>query len=258
MTQPIRHSQSDTPIQSLWIGTIGPLEYLSMASFIAHGHNYHLYAYDDVGRVPAGVHIKDASAILPASHIFTHARGKEKGGYSGFADLFRYKLLAINGGWWVDTDMICLQPFTADTSHVFASEDCRWGGTKICIAVMKAPQDDACMRDCYAAATRHDPMHLRFAQNGEPIVKRMVKRHQLRHCIAPPARYNPIPWWQSHKMGARGSAALLGQMQDAVHLYAESWRWRLRDRAGINARTDVFAPDTVLGALQRQYVSRVA
>ena len=45
------------PIQSLWIGgELSPMEQLSIASFLAHGHEYHLYSYGEVA----------ASAVIKA------------------------------------------------------------------------------------------------------------------------------------------------------------------------------------------------
>ncbi len=93
-------------IQSLWIGSaLSTMERLSLTSFVAAGHNVHLYTYDDVAGVPEGVELRDANAILPRSRIFRYA---EHDTVSGFSNFFRYKLLLERGGWWVDTDVVCL------------------------------------------------------------------------------------------------------------------------------------------------------
>lgn len=242
------------PIQGLWIGMLGPLEQLSMASFIAHGHEYHLYCYEHPGAVPAGVTVKDARDILPQEAVFTYAKGKEKGGYSAFADLFRYKLLAEKGGWWADTDVICLKPFHTDADYVFASEHTRMFGTKMCIAVMKSLADSPVFTACYESAAKHDPKTLRFAQNGAPIVTKWMKHYGLQKAVAAPETYNPINWWNSAVLAKSGSASLLNQMQDGLHCYAESWRWRMKDRRGISGKPEWFPADTILGVLQRRYM----
>jgi len=62
----------DTTIQSLWIGErLSKIELLSIQSFLAHGHEYHLYVYADVGDVPSGVILKDAATVIPGDCIFT-------------------------------------------------------------------------------------------------------------------------------------------------------------------------------------------
>jgi hypothetical protein len=95
------------PIQMVWIGdSISRLEYLCMQSFIANGHPVHLYAYSQIARLPKDVLCFDANQIIPKKRIFLH-----KGSYALFADFFRWKLLALNGGYYSDTDMLCIRPF---------------------------------------------------------------------------------------------------------------------------------------------------
>ena len=98
-------------INSLWIGRpLGLIEQLSIASFLRNGCEYHLYCYEKIEGVPAGAIVRDASEILPASEIFYYSHGLGKGSVAAFANLFRYKLLFKRGGWWMDTDMVCLRP----------------------------------------------------------------------------------------------------------------------------------------------------
>ena len=225
-----------------------------MASFIANGHPYHLYVYNEPGHLPAGVELRDANEILPRERIFQYPSGKEKGGYSGFADLFRYKLLLEKGGWWADTDVICLKPFPQAQPILLSSERKRLLGKKICIGVMAAPAGHALFERCYDSANRNDPATLRFAENGEPIVKKHVAELRLSGTIAPPEWFNPVNWWQSASIGLPGSAALLPQMHYALHCYGESWRWRLNSREASALRETLFAQNTLLGALQRRYL----
>src|SRR2546423_1207898 len=107
-------------IQGLWIGPeLSVMEQLSIASFMRNGHEYHLYIYDEPKNVPVGALIKDANEILPAASVFQY---KQYPSYSGFSNFFRYKLLLERGGWWVDTDTICVKPFDFPELYVFFSE----------------------------------------------------------------------------------------------------------------------------------------
>ena len=95
-------------IQSLWIGDdLSNLEKLCVQSFLDHGHEFHLYTYADIGGIPSGAIVKDGNDILPADKIFRYKRGST----AGFSNRFRYELLAKFGGWWVDMDTVCLNPF---------------------------------------------------------------------------------------------------------------------------------------------------
>lgn len=95
-------------IQSLWVGEdLTNLEKLCIQSFLDNGHEFHLYAYTDIGGVPDGAIVKDGNEILPERKIFQHKGGS----YAGFADWFRYAMLAKLGGFWVDMDIVCIKPF---------------------------------------------------------------------------------------------------------------------------------------------------
>ncbi|MEM1325246.1 MAG: glycosyltransferase [Bacteroidota bacterium] len=113
-------------IHSLWIGTqLSHLELLTLRSFVAHGHDFQLWVYDELEtEVPEGVTLQDANEILDRKHIFRYREGDiGKGSVAGFSDIFRYKLLYEKGGWWVDMDVTCLRPFEFDTPYVFRQHD---------------------------------------------------------------------------------------------------------------------------------------
>ena len=106
-------------IQSLWIGpALSPMERLGINSFLRHGHEFHLYTYTPVGNVPQGVTMRDAREIIPLS-LVDYTKFPR---LAIFADLFRYKLLLDKGGWWVDTDTVCMRPFDFPEEYVFSSE----------------------------------------------------------------------------------------------------------------------------------------
>ena len=106
-------------IQSLWIGKeLSTIEQLCIASFLHHGHEFHLYTYEPMAGIPNGTQVKDANEIIPSKEIFTCKQGS----YAIFADWFRWELLYKKGNIWVDTDLICLKPFIFDNEIVFGLE----------------------------------------------------------------------------------------------------------------------------------------
>lgn len=131
-----------SPVQSLWVGdALSPIEQLSAQSFLHHGHEFHLYAYDELAGVPAGVVVKDAADIIPRREVFMHRIGT----YAIFSDWFRWALLYRRGGWWADMDVICLRPFLFDDAIVFGGDKniapggARSGGGMCRIDVLKFP-----------------------------------------------------------------------------------------------------------------------
>jgi hypothetical protein len=127
--------------RSLWVGErISPLEYLCIESFLAHGHRYVLYAYGPVAGLPPECELADAGTVLPEEDVFYYG-GKHAGSPAGFANLFRYRLLAHRGGWWVDTDVLCCCADLPDSEYVFAQEKANRYGN----AILHVPAGSALM-----------------------------------------------------------------------------------------------------------------
>src|SRR3990172_9496815 len=93
--------------RSFFLGSaLGVLERACLASFVARGHSFTLYVYEPIA-VPAGVALADAARIIPVAErdsFFAIAPGR----ISQFSNGVRYHLLKEFGGWWVDTDVLCL------------------------------------------------------------------------------------------------------------------------------------------------------
>ena len=141
-------------INGLWIGNeLSVVELLTIHSFIRMGHTFHLWLYEPIkNKLPAQVVICDANEIMPRSSVFRYNKpnqyGHGKGSVSGFSDIFRYKLLYEKGGWWVDMDVTCLQPFDVREPYFFRSHhDLNLVGN-----VMKCPPKSELMRLCYEEA----------------------------------------------------------------------------------------------------------
>lgn len=108
-------------VHMFWHGPpLSRIERLCMSSFVANGHAVNLHVYEEPQRIPAGVTLCDAAAVLPRRELFVHGKS---GSLALFADWFRYRLLAEQGGLWVDTDMVCLQPFTHAGPEIFGWQD---------------------------------------------------------------------------------------------------------------------------------------
>lgn len=141
-------------INALWIGKIlSPIELLTIQSFIDNGHAFVLWAYDTIETpLPQGVILHDAEKIIPRKEVFCYKYknqfGHGKGSFAGFSDIFRYKLLYEYGGWWVDMDVTCLEPFDFEAEYVFRTHhDLPMVGN-----IMKCPPKSKLMKHCYELA----------------------------------------------------------------------------------------------------------
>src|SRR4030095_6670627 len=154
-------------VQSLWVGTHLPsLHFLGIRSFLEHGHEFHLYAYDTIDGVPEGTTLCDASSILPRDSIFCYQNGFGKGSYSAFSNLFRYALLFAKGGWWVDTDVVCLKPFEFANEVVFATERKEHSEATAASCVIKSPAGAEYLRYCLDVCAAKDKDKIVWGEIG--------------------------------------------------------------------------------------------
>jgi len=121
-----------------------------MQSFLDHGHAYQLYTYSPELKVPSGVEVKNAAELFDPDAYFTYKSGRGAGSHAAFSNLFRYKLLAERGGWWVDTDVVCLTSDIPNVDEFFAYESDKI----INGAVLFFKQGDPLMLDCLTKALK--------------------------------------------------------------------------------------------------------
>src|SRR4029079_5596934 len=154
------------PVQGLWIGpSLSAMEQLSLASFLANGHPYHLYVYEPVANVPPGVVIEDAEPIVPRSRAFQYTKHAT---WAGFANSFRYKLLLRRGGWWAYADLICLRPFDFEEDQVFSSE-LSVGRQRVNIGAIKVPAGSELMQFMWDQSQKKDPAKLVWGETGPTL-----------------------------------------------------------------------------------------
>lgn len=91
-----------------------------MASFLANGHPYRLWTYDNLD-VQFGVDLCDAREIVAEEvyrRWFVDNSDQRKHKLPTFACYFRYALINKHGGWWCDADTIALKPFDFTEPYV--------------------------------------------------------------------------------------------------------------------------------------------
>jgi hypothetical protein len=241
-------SQATSPlpvIQGLWVsGELSPLEQLSIASFLRHGHAYHLYTYGDVRHSPPGTVIRDGREILPESRIFQY---REHATVSGFANFFRYKLLLERGGWWVDTDTVCLRPFDFPQAYVFSSELAK-GQVVVNCGAIKAPRYSAVMEYAWSVCEQRDPGALVWGEVGPRLMGESVRRLSLDAFVMRPECFCPIGYYEWASVLDAARDWTWGDEVYAVHLWNDMWRRNGR------SKTDAYDPDCLYEQLKRRYL----
>ena len=224
-------SDLNKTIQGLWIGPeFSLMEQLSISSFLQNGHDYHLYVFDDVTNVPAGTVIRNANEILPEARIFQY---KGRPSYAGFSNFFRYKLLLERGGWWADSDTICLKPFDFPDEYVFSSETNHRGVEVINSGIMKVPSGSSIMAYAWKVCDDKDSSRLVWGEIGPRLMARAVKKFSLKRYKKDSRVFCPVDYekWQTVLQPDVGLS--FDDRTFAVHLWNEMWRLAGQDK---NAR----------------------
>jgi mannosyltransferase OCH1-like enzyme len=241
-----RPSQNNNRIiQGLWIGPeLSVMEQLSISSFLMNGHDYHLYVYDEVKNIPPGTSVKDASEILPSASIFQY---KQYPTYAGFANFFRYKLLLEQGGWWIDTDTICLKPFDFPEQHVFSSEMCR-GLEVITSGIIKAPAGSQVMAYAWGVCQTKNPEDLVWGETGPRLMAEAVSNFSLEQYKKPYQAFCPLSYSEWHKVLEPDFETAFEKTTYAIHLWNEMWRASGQDK------NQQYHPDCLYEQLKGKYL----
>lgn len=232
-------------IQGLWIGPeLSLMEQLSLSSFLKNGHEYHLYVYDEVKNVPAGTTVKDGNEILPASDIFQYT-GRPS--YAGFSNFFRYKLLLERGGWWADTDTVCLKPFDFSEDYVFSSEISK-GVEVVNCGLIKAPIRSEVMGWAWNVCQTKDSGQLVWGETGPELIAEAVKKFSLEKFKKPYHFFCPLAFFEWQKVLEPGLEPALDDPVYAIHLWNDKWRAAGQDK-------DAQYPENCLyEKLKRRYI----
>jgi hypothetical protein len=217
------------PVQMLWIGpTLPLLERTCVQSFLDAGHTVYMYTYEYVAGMPDNVVHRNAATILPQSQIFTYMQGSGRGSYAAFANLFRYKMLLDNGGWWVDSDVFCVRPWDFEARFVFCREPSN--PQLIHNGIIKAPAGAPVMQHLYTAAKAHDHNKLHWGQTGSELMTQAARTFPVinKHAVAAET-FCPIHWIRM-PTAVMHPPKTLPENTCGVHLFQEMWRRRNLDR----------------------------
>jgi mannosyltransferase OCH1-like enzyme len=220
-------SQSNQAIQGLWIGSeLSRMERLSISSFLKNGHDYHLYVYDEVRNVPAGTIIRNGNEILPADRIFQY---KHRPSYAGFSNFFRYKLLLERGGWWADTDTVCLKAFDFLEEYVFSSEINHRGVEVVNAGIIKAPAGSRIMNYAWEVCQNKNLNRLVWGETGPKLMAKAVRKFSLKTFKKSAKVFCPVNYADWQKV-LDPDFDVSDDGTFAIHLWNEMWRVAGQDK----------------------------
>ena len=212
-------------IQTFWHGPSLPLwETLCLSSFLPFGHDVVVYTYNADLQVPEGIRVRPAGEILEEKHLFFYNHGSGRGSVSGFTNLFRYALLHKLGGWWIDTDLVCLKPFPAPDRLLAGHENAK----VVNGAVIYSPPGNELMKLAFRQALDAGA-DVKWGETGPKLLTGLLRGRTGEECERlAPEQFYPVSWKSVvpslllPEHFSRCAAACRNSL--AVHLYTEVFR----------------------------------
>jgi len=225
------------------------MELLSINSYIKNGHEYHLYAYDDIVNLPKGAILRNGNEILPKSEIFSYSGSKSNGGgsVSAFSNYFRYKLLLERGGYWSDTDMICRKRLDFNNEYVFSSEQ-HDNALHATSGLMKTPPDSEFAQFAWGVCQTMDKSQLTWGNVGPMLVRELVDYLGMNDSVKSPNVFCPIRYQDWHMVLNPKANISIGEESYTIHLWNEMWR-----RNGVDKDCN-YHPDSLYEQLKKEYL----
>ena len=248
------------------------LEILCLKSWVGHGHSVHLYSYEEITGLPIGVVLCDANEIIDGGPVIYDGpmpKTASKSAFSmmPFSDRFRYTLLRMNGGLWLDLDIILVKPISEELferDFWCSSERTLQSGAYKSKELLK-PNIGA----LFVSEPEHPLMcaltewngSAKDAWHGLKLFHKWIARLDLANGVLQPSVFCDMNWWDVKsicgtisdrgslppKWGWSGTSVKLPEEAVGVHL----WRGLLRKQGLKYGKADV-SPLSYLGRLYRQ------
>lgn len=176
-------------VNTFWSGSsLTPVELGCLTSFVRRGIAVRFYSYEMVA-LPDGIAWADARGVLPRDSLFHY-----DGSPSAFSNIFRYKLLLEQGGWWVDTDVVFNGCHLPDVSHYWAWQDLQ----KINGAVLKFPAGDPLCAALLAESQSRAEALNGWGAIGPDLLTELIWNTPHDVLSQPVASTYPVHWLQTH------------------------------------------------------------
>jgi hypothetical protein len=260
------------PIQSFWHGPISDLEIMVLKSWVGCGHSVILYTYQNIIGLPHGVLVADANDIIPGGpeeYEGPVPRAARADAFSmmPFSDRFRFTMLRMNGGLWLDMDMLLLKPIPTELfarEYFCSSERTMQIGAYKSASPMKAnigalycrePESDLMVE------LTNDHTKVKSAWHGLKVFHKCLARLSLNIALAPEV-FCDMNWWDIKdifvttsavgtlppRWGCSGTKIIPPNAALGIHL----WRGLLRKQGLSYEKVAEISPLSYLGRLYQR------
>jgi len=190
-------------IQTLWIGkTLPMINYHCLRSMNKY-HEVHIYTYDKIENIPISkdhdIIIKDANEIIEEKDLFYF----NETDIAPFSDLFRYKLLLLKGGYWLDLDIFLLKPinYRMDEFIIGSERNMLVGAYKSKepfkpnIGFLKAKRKSRFYAKIVDECEKRIKKGLKKRTDLMTIFQKQIEKFGIGYCVKSPHFYCNLDWW---------------------------------------------------------------
>ena len=234
-------------VHMLWVyGELSQLEKISAKSFIKNGFSLIIWTYGKDNINIDGANIKNAREVLPESEIFLNKYGS----YAGFSDLFRYCVLDLYGGIYVDTDVISIKHFNQiPNGNFLVTERIKGQDKKVSIngnvISYRNFREKSIIEKAKKYAFEFPKSELMWGEIGPALLSKLVVEDPNNgFAILPPHFANPLNYWDCPEIFI-SNVKVKKFAKDCcfIHLYNEMWRRKNIDK------NKMYSLDTLYGKL---------
>jgi hypothetical protein len=239
----------DLPVHMLWVsGELSRLARLSLASFRVNGYRVRLWSYDP-GHLEGA---EDAAAILPLP-------AEDARNLAYLTSLFRYRVLAEQGGIWADMDVVALdgnpkieaRPLVAsEKRRPFRHAEPTATGESLtqvtnCFMANPQPKPGDLWHRAVDRVAALNPEDRTWENVGPHMLSGLMLREPNEDVdILPPQMVDPVAWWNV-------PAYFLEEREPPpspfMHMYATIW-----SRRDVDAEAP-FPPQSLAGRLWKRF-----
>lgn len=210
-------------VHFLWIDDkpLSNLEIMCLKSHTNHSHSCTFWSYNTKLVVPNGINIRDANDIIPRDKIFTYKRSPFKNNLAGFSDLFRYKVLYEYGGWWCDTDVLCLKKFDFQQDYVFGTERRMNKTIGIAPAIIKCPIKSDFIKSCLEDAEKRLSINTNIAwgEIAHKLLQKHIKKYGLNKYMVDYRLFCPLDWFNAKLFFNANNSGVDVSLSYGIHLW---------------------------------------
>ncbi|RTL49669.1 MAG: hypothetical protein EKK40_15075 [Bradyrhizobiaceae bacterium] len=214
-------------VRTFWHGeTIGPYQQLCLKSFADHGHTVEVFSYGAGQDFPDWLVARNAAEILPAGKVLVPMQ--QSGQIAIHADLLRYALLEKLGGWWIEPDVVLMQPDLPPGDIMFAGAPNVFG--QVPTTVLRFPPRHPLMTKALADTVSLGETVDKWGGAGAALLTALLAGQGLRQNVAFES-LGPVTWLSVPDLfDPAMTDELTGKCASTrfLHLQGDVWR-----RAGV-------------------------